>query len=140
MAQTYRAQVIIHTKDNLAENYVTNTFAFIAASLIGDFTDQLDAIKSFYDQVASYFPIAIAQNGHEIKWYELPGPGAPNYPVAMSTFNLPSDPSGAGLPSEVALCLSFHGQKTPGFPQARRRGRVYLGPIVQSANSSGRPS
>lgn len=37
------------------------------------------------------------------------------------------------LPTEVAICASFQGVQEAGHSQARRRGRVFIGPIRQAA-------
>jgi hypothetical protein len=97
-------------------------------------------LKGFYDGIAGSYPAKIAQNGHEIKYYLLPGPGKPNYPFEIDFFNLFTAPTGTTLPTEVALCLSFQGLKAAGAPQARRRGRVYIGPLDEATNTDGRPS
>ena len=36
------------------------------------------------------------------------------------------------MPHEVAACVSFHGEYVSGFSQARRRGRIYLGPLNET--------
>ena len=38
-----------------------------------------------------------------------------------------------GLPEEVACCLSFEAVPAAGTNQARRRGRIFLGPLAQTA-------
>jgi hypothetical protein len=136
-----RAQVILHTTDNLSANYVTNSWCFITAGIPGlsDYPDYTTAFKDFYDDLSGFLSLPIAQNAHEVKYYDLEQTTPPNYPVATGTFNLASAPTSPGLPSEVALCLSFQGQKVPGFPQNRRRGRVYIGPLAQTQNTAGRP-
>jgi len=137
---TIRAQVILHTADAFAANYVTNSFAFTGTDPVPVLSGITTAIKDFYDDLTpSLMSSSITQNGHEIKYYDLPGP-VPNYPIDEDTFNLAASWTGSPMPSEVALCLSFQGQRTPGFPQARRRGRVYIGPVGTAANTSGRPS
>lgn len=137
-----RAQVILHTSDNLAANYATNSWCFetVSAPGTGDWADYTTAFKDFYDDLAGILGVPIAQNGHEVKYYDLGNSTPPNYPIEIDTFNLTSAPSGASLPTEVAICLSFQGTKQSGFPQNRRRGRVYIGPLAQSINSTGRPS
>lgn len=134
-------QVTIRTADNIPENFVTNQFATTDnISTPSDADLWRDAVNTFYDDVSgALFPSTIAQNGHIVKMYAAGGP-TPNYPYYESTFDLSSAPSGGTLPSEVALCLSFQGVRTAGNPQARRRGRIYLGPLDTGVNSSGRPS
>jgi hypothetical protein len=69
----------------------------------------------------------------------------PNIPLRTQTFSI----SGAGqtdfsLPAEVALCGSFQGTPTSGTDQARRRGRIYFGPLdaasLAASASDGFPS
>jgi hypothetical protein len=137
-----RAQVILHTADNLAANYVTNSWCFKTAAVPGplEYADFTAAFKAFYDSLAGILSVVVAQNGHEIKYYDLEWAIPPNYPTAIETFNLTSTPSAATLPTEVACCISMQGQKLPGLPQRRRRGRVYIGPLSTTTNSLGRPS
>lgn len=139
---TLRAQVILKTVDNVSENYVTNSWCIVEAGATNssDIDEYADALRDFYDDLSGIISVNIAQNGHEVKFYDLPGPGAPNYPVQINTFNLASAPATATLPTEVAVCLSFQGLKIPGSPQARRRGRVYIGPLGTGSNTLGRPS
>lgn len=135
-----RAQVILHTDDNTPANYITNSWAFVGTDPGANTTAITTALKDFYDDLtAAYMSSELAQNGHEIKYYDLPGT-APNYPIEEDTFNLAANPSGSPLPQECAIVLSFQAPRTPGFPQARRRGRVYLGTWGASANTSGRPT
>jgi len=135
-----RAQVILHTDDANPANYITNSWAFQGTDPVPVLAGITTALKDFYDDLTgAYMASDLAQNGHEVKYYDLPGP-IPNYPIEEDVFNLASNPSGSPLPSELAICLSFQGQRTPGFPQRRRRGRVYLGTWGASANTSGRPT
>lgn len=137
-----RAQVILHTTDALAANYVTNSWAMetVSPASTPDLAEYTAAIKDFYDDLAGVIGVPLAQNGHEVKYYDLEITTPPNYPYGLGAFNLASSPSGSGLPSEVAMCLSFQGIKASGFPQSRRRGRVYIGPLSTTINSTGRPS
>lgn len=134
-----RAQVTIKTVDNVGENFITNTWAFNTDDIIADRAGLSTALWNFYVQLGGFYPSSIAQNGHEIKWYALPGV-TPNYPYYIESKNLTTAPSGVRLPSEVALVASFQGDKIAGQPQARRRGRIYFGPLDASLNVDGRPS
>lgn len=61
-------------------------------------------------------------------------------PVYESDFAF-SPTGSAPLPAEVALVMSFQAARASGQNQARRRNRVYLGPLGGSAPSSdGRPA
>lgn len=135
---TYMARAIIHTDDNIPANFSQNQFCI---DVTGDpeYDDMTAAIKGFYDDIdAINWSNLLAQNGHEVKFYALPGL-TPNYPTAERTFNFAANPSGNPLPTECAIVASFQGSRTPGFEQARRRGRVYLGPLGSGTNDAGRP-
>lgn len=135
-----RAQVILRATSGVSEDFVSNTFAFRGTAPASDTTQITAAIKGFYDAInATLLPATVAQNNHIIKYTNLPGT-PPNYPFLETTFNLAVAPTGADLPSEVALVMSFQGSKAAGFPQARRRGRVFVGPLEVGVNVSGRPS
>jgi len=134
-------QATIRTNDGIAENFVTNQFCVddIPANTV-TWDAMTAAIKSFYDAISgTCYPNTIAQNGHVLKFYALPGL-VPNYPYHEDTFDLAAAPNGITLPAEVALCLSFQGTRNAGFPQARRRGRVYIGPLESGIlGTTGRP-
>ena len=137
---TVRAQVILHTADGITENYITNSWCFSDMAPGTDDAAIKAMLKDFYDDITnSYWSNTIAQNGHELKLSDLPGV-QPNYPYYEGVWNLAAAPAGSPIPTECAICLSFQGLRSSGFPQARRRGRVFLGPWGATANSSGRPA
>jgi len=142
MPNPIRAQVILHTDDAIAANYVTNSWCidctdFPSSAEIIDYTA---AFATFYSSLVTFLGGDLAQNGHEIKYYDLLQTVPPNYPIEIDTFNLTSGPTTDPLPSEVALCLSFQGSKVPGSPQNRRRGRVYIGTLNTTYTAGGRPA
>lgn len=134
-----RAQVILHTVDNVPENYVSNSWAFRLDTTSGAGGLLTPILDQFYTDLTGYLSPVISQNGHEVKYTELPGI-APNYPFDEDVFNLSASPSGTALPDEIAVCLSFQGSRQAGFPQARRRGRLYIGPLDTTAATGNRPS
>jgi hypothetical protein len=79
-----------------------------------------------------------------IKVYDMgdPVPRQPLTVFPMVTF--PVAPAQTGFPDEVALVLSFQGAKVSGVPQARRRNRVYFGPVTTASavvtSNENRPS
>lgn len=135
----YRHQFVLHTGDAIPANFVTNTLyssgtdaeAYVSATTI--FIDMFKAFGSIYSTL-------IAQNNHQVKVYDMADP-EPRTPIYETLWNLTSAPSQPPMPSEVAICLSFQAAVESGVNQARRRGRIYLGPVHTSINdSSGRPS
>jgi hypothetical protein len=134
------AQVVLAMESGMTEDYVSNTMHF--TGIQADVTEGnalAAAIKAFYDDVQTYLSGAIAQTGHMVKLYETNAP-APNYPFLEVEWDLASNPTANPLPSEVAICLSFEAARVSGIPQARRRGRIYIGPLSSGVVSSGRPA
>jgi len=137
---TVRAQVILHTVDATPANYVTNSWALETGDSNDPGADFTPAFDTFYTSMQGFLSPVVATSGHQIKWYDLPGPGQPNYPFDETTFALGAAPSGTALPDELALCISFQGVRVAGQPQARRRGRIYFGPLDQTGITGNRPN
>jgi len=143
------AQVILKSVSGLSEDIYVNTFAFSdgATSFLTNAaaTEIVTNLTSFYNttHAPGLAPIAAdissnvsrTANDSTIKIYDFLDP-SPRVPYGTSTFTLGAAASGAGLPSEVALCLSFQGAKISGQDQARRRGRVYIGPLGSTKTTS----
>lgn len=126
------------TVDNIGENFVSNSWAFNVPSTSGAGAVLTPILKAFYDSYRQYLSPLLAQNGHIIKYSELPGV-KPNYPFDEDTWNLTAAPSGTAIPDELAVCLSFQGARAAGAPQSRRRGRIYMGPHNTAALTANRP-
>lgn len=144
-----RAQIVLKHVSGLAEDVATNTLYFLTS--IGTDDTQMpliaQAISDFFNvqpaggsnAMASFFSNEMAQNGHEVKFYRMSDP-EPRVPIGVFPFNFAFAINGDPLPGEVALCLSFQGEKVSGLPQARRRGRIYVGRLDKDCSTSGRPS
>lgn len=161
------AVVRLKTASGLPEDEVINTFNFIAGgtpvldpiALAGAADNIQNALVAFYDTPAPDLsvsewlsPLIIRdQTVHELELYAIPAAGgALGSPVARRTFFLDRtavDPR--PLPSEVAVCVSYHGnlaglaEEQPAgpvgpqgdiHPRARRRGRLFIGPLNASAS------
>jgi len=74
-----------------------------------------------------------------VRYYDQADP-TPQVPLRISEIGDVTTTSGEGLPDEVALCLSFHANLVSGQPPARRRGRIYIGPLGANARTSGAPN
>lgn len=134
---THRAQVVIHTADGIGANFVTNTWHCNDDGINGS-GDFAAALVEFYRSMVLYYPNTIAIGPHEVKVYNLDDP-LPRAPVLELPWSFATAPTGDPLPSEMAVCLSFQAEKESGVSQARRRGRVFLGPLDATTNTSGRP-
>lgn len=135
----YTTQAIIRTADNVEANYATNTWTCEADDLtaLQLFHDEL---VDFYEEMDSFFsPLVATTNGLNLVSYLNTDP-KPRPPVLMTNANLTvgsADP----LPTEVALVLSFQGDKMAGVPQSQRRGRIFLPFLAEGHNGSdGRPN
>lgn len=122
----------------LPEDRVVNVFHFEGLSTYADdFDIAIARVANFYNVVA---PAAVRAIGEYIApWvsrdatltsYNMEAP--PERIPFVQPFLLPASIGSGSLPNEVALCLSFEGEP-PHTP--RRRGRVYIGPICQNADT-----
>jgi hypothetical protein len=127
----YRATVIIKSVTNVIEDASTNTYHF-DANTVGDLAAVSAALQTCYQSMRTFYSSLMAQNGHEIKFYRL-SDAPPRATVRNDTFNFTTAPSNAPLPTEVALVVSFQGGQSSGQPQARRRGRIFFGPMNTQA-------
>lgn len=131
-------QVTLKTADDLSANFVTNSWSFATES--SNYADLHDDLWTQYDLFRGRLSKSLAQNLHEINSYDRSDP-TPRAPVLTTFHNFTSAITGNSSPSEVAMCLSFQGEKVSGTSQARRRGRIYLGPLAaDGVASDGRPS
>jgi hypothetical protein len=100
-------------------------------------------LNTFYTAIGKYFGPSVSRvaNVHEHQVYDLaaeldtPGSGTGS-PITTLNFTVPAIVTAAGLPSEVAMCLSFHAalagapvESGATRPRSRRQGRVFLGPL-----------
>lgn len=136
----------------LAEDRYVNDFAFrlgdgtVAPTLL-NLADLLGAVDGFYNevtaggnQVAAFISEAVSRAvTHEIEFHSILNGGSP---ILSSPWLGPQAPSvaNANMPTEVAGALSFHADLTglveeagATRPRARRRGRVFVGPLTTQA-------
>lgn len=136
----YFVQATIFPTSNLNADAATNTWAITAVDVAQLNGVVFDTLQNFYIGLQSIFPNTVRQDDHLLKAYNRAN-AIPRAPVAQRRFNFPGVPGGAPLPPEVSMCMSFQGNQVSGQAQARRRGRVYLGPIRQDrVGTDGRPT
>jgi hypothetical protein len=85
-------------------------------------------LSTFYGAIDGGFSQLLSGQAEAI--YINPRDPKPRYPRETRPFTF-SPSTGARLPGEVALCLSFEGARESGANMRRRRGRIYLGPLAQ---------
>lgn len=149
-----RVQAVFEHSGGLPRDNAVNTFHFDADADEATILGICNEVRDFYSvdvdagggasrSVGSF--LSTFYTNLRIKAYDVTGP-APHPPLAdlPAAFAVARN-ANINLPQEVALCLSFEGQPTGGLIQARRRGRIYIGPLndsarVGGANAAARPS
>lgn len=148
---THLCQVTMPLYTGIPEDSIVNTFHFNWAG--GGDPDSLDwvflknKIRDFYTAVFTNSGTAgmapyVNQTAVGFKAWDLTDP-VPRAPVFSETYSGAAVQSGSSyLPSEVAICLSYHGAPVSGLDQRNRRGRIYLGGLGScgTAATSGTPT
>lgn len=139
------AQVSFEHDSGLPRDRAVNTFHFKRTDgLEGTAYDNIfDMVTDFYTadhggySVQQYLSRLLTGAGR-VKLYDL-GNAPPRFPVFDETFTVAN--GNDALPSEVAICVSFQAAPVSGVPMARKRGRVYVGPLTKDAlyATTGRP-
>lgn len=119
---------------------VVNTWHFLTDGAMSGNLDAITAaMNTFYNAVDVYFSNDMAATGHTYKYYDLNDP-IPRAPIRTQSTNSLVIPGATPLPHELAICLSYRTFFASGIPNARRRGRIYLGPLDITATSGGKIS
>lgn len=139
-----RAQVRLSYFSGLPEDVVTNTLYFITGGVPAtpaELDDIAARIESAYSEWGPWLgaPLRRGTDLSEIRMYDMADP-EPRVPVYTHVWTLPAASAATCLPLECSAVLSFHAAYTSGVPNARRRGRIYLGPLIASASASGTAS
>ena len=121
----------------LPEDRFINTFHFndIGAAVYEDFkVEACTRVRAFYQGAGTEGALGpylsqYIQRIWNIQAYDMTLPPGEREPY-IETGNLTTVSTG-GLPEEVAICLTLHGE-SPITP--RRRGRLYIGPLANQSN------
>lgn len=129
----YRVQVALAMTSGTPQDKAVNTFHCIAddETALDLFITQLG---TFYTAVDQNFSSKVATTGHSVKAYDLadPEPRAPVFDSSGWTLSV----GATAAPAELAFVVSYEAPRQSGVPQARRRGRFYLGPLSNTSNDS----
>lgn len=140
----WRIQTSLQSKSGLAaDQFVNNLYVDGPEQNGSSHAELVAAAKAFYDAIPPGSAVAvrdflspeIATNGHVTRIYRMQD-AKPRVPVREESWNLSAAIAGTPYPGEVAMCLSFEAAKVSGQSQARRRGRIYVGPLSQSAGGA----
>lgn len=136
---TYRAQFTIPYFTNLPEDVIVNDWhAFwpVGTPSTSDFEDLRDDIVAFYDDAYNFGAntqgapwVGFASTSVKMYRVDDPTPRAPHF-SSQASITIDGSPSTTVLPCEVAICCSFQGTPVSGEPQARKRGRIFLGGLA----------
>lgn len=129
----YLAQVRLPRTNGIPADAAVNTWAFETnegSVSVGKAEKMAEGLWEFYNQLDPIMS-PLLDGSVEFKVYDIdaPEPRVPIIDGGQANFS----PSGTAAPEEVAIVLSFHGQYVSGEPNARRRGRVYIGPLNTSS-------
>lgn len=140
----YVAQVTMPYLSGLPADVVVNSFHFDAVQATDSLEEIADALQDFYTgddaqnrSVSAWMGAYVSRvvGAASIKIYDWALP-EPRPPIWESTFTLDAPSQASNLPLEVALCTSYAAAPIAGVPRARQRGRVFIGPLIGSANTS----
>lgn len=130
--QIIRAQVTLHLDGGLPETDTVNTFVFDVDELQAG-TPEAAAIlvqphlQAFYSAIDGFYPDQLNPVA-DVRYYDLRD-AKPRAPVLVDTIDLVLAGALDSLPTEVALCLSYEGERESGVDMTHRRGRIYIGPL-----------
>lgn len=129
-------QHAIHGKSGLAQDRYVNTFHLDTGVVPNTFPEIALLFPTFWSSVPTGESFGLKTlmspllNGvpATVSFYAQsdPKPRTPRY-VYQYTFSTVT--TNTPLPSEVAICLSYRARVVSGQNKARRRGRIYLGPL-----------
>jgi hypothetical protein len=133
-----RAQVNLAATSGIREEDVVNTWAFAIAesggTILAPLSTVVGQLTTFYNAVGDRLQGTISRAACTVKLYDL-REARPQVPIFDGSLGFTTAAnSGEAMPAEAAICVSFQGVRESGKVQARRRGRVYIGPVT-SANT-----
>jgi hypothetical protein len=140
-----RAMMVQPMKTSIPKDSITNSW-HVKVRAGTAFTQSIaqsfiDGVKPVYESVANYRSADMQPSAAHWVFYDLsqPKPRAPLFDLTAG-FTLTQQTN--TLPHEVSLCVSFQAPRFSGLPQARRRGRLYIGPWSVASNDGllGRPA
>lgn len=128
---TCRVQVALERDTALPEDWVVNTFHFGDVDIaVAEAPQLVTRLQTFYSTVDDFLSPLLSGNA-TAKVYDLSQP-EPRVPVYTTTFTVVPG-AGSNMPAEIAVCLSYQAALVSGEPIARRRGRLFIGPMSISA-------
>lgn len=154
----YLVKAIMSAQSGLTEDQIVNDWAFTWTGagdpFEADFVSLMAAVDQFYngdpgsgDMPGKYISAWVNRSAtHSMAIYQLTAPPIGS-PVFEDDWLGPTSPyASSALPLEVAGVVSFHADLTgvpeesgATRPKARRRGRVFVGPLIDDAITGDTP-
>lgn len=135
------AQVTLFRKGNLPENNVVNTMHFESDAPTpgqGAFEDfgpgLMNRIATFYQAIGTTWLSPVLSGNGRVTLYDWAN-AKPRIP--RMSLDFVHGKANQSMPAEVALCISFKAVAAAGVNPARRRGRIFLGPLNSSVAGLG---
>lgn len=123
----HRATTTIEPANGNPDDVSTNTLHFDVDNTLSASIDAAQvAVEQFYDDISSIYSNLMTTSART-EWYQL-SDAPPRRPVKNQAFTMTAI-GGNPLPTECACVMSFQAEPVSGLPQARRRNRIYLGPM-----------
>lgn len=131
-----RALVQIPRDTTLGADVVTNTLYFDSDSgNADDVWPEIHAeLDTFYKAFDQFLAGDLIQNTATVDYYDM-ADSEPRVPVGTGTITLTPGTS-TPMPAEVSICLTFQGATGSGVNMRRRRGRIFIGPLVSGLGIS----
>lgn len=91
-------------------------------------------LNGFYNAIDGLYSTLVA-SPILVKVYNLLD-AEPRTPIVESEINI-TPSTGEALPGEVAICMSYRALLVSGLNPARRRGRIFIGPLDGDVSTTG---
>lgn len=130
MAHQTVIQAILHADNGIPKDATVNTWHFdggvVGATPEDALNDAMDRLTNFYQTIDTWLASTLS-GVVTFKGYNL-ADASPRPALVVRDIAIVPNAS-THLPSEVALVLSFRAAYEAGVNRARRRGRIFVGPI-----------
>lgn len=124
--------VLLPMDTGVGEDIAVNSFNFSTVAASASDAPTLDAIQvALGNCVDTYTDLCSSDlNLAQCRWkvYDAVAP-PPRAPIRDVILKAGMSATGGVLPHELCCVASFQGVRISGVPQARRRGRIYIGPL-----------
>lgn len=129
-----RVQCTLPHRSMLPTDVTVNTFHLAGETILPSVAEDVAGVfEAFYSEIQGYLSNVLL-GALDIKMYRTsdPEPRVPAYETNIPAAFQATTPT---LPEEAAVAISLQAVQSSGVPAARRRGRVFIGPLSSAASS-----